>query len=171
MGIFGVAFAKARGASNITVIGGTQSRLELCKKFGATHLLNRKETSVEERREFVKEITNGHGGDVVIEATGSSLAVAEGVGLVRNGGCYLVTGFGNPEGKVELDCFADISRKNIRLQGVWVSDTRHLLEAVRLVIDNADLFASLAIDRFPLTQSTKALEVMRDRKTLKAIIE
>ncbi len=170
LGIFGVAFAKARGASHIAVIGGTQSRLELCKKFGATHLLNRHETTLEERRQFVREMTNGYGADVIIEATGSSLAVAEGVGLLRNGGCYLVTGFGNPEGKVELDCFADISRKNIKLQGVWVSDTQHLLEAVRLVIDNADAFASLAIDRFPLTQATKALEAMRDRNTLKAII-
>ena len=170
LGIFGVAFAKARGASQVIVIGGTQSRLDLCKRFGATHLLNRNETTVAERRQFVREMTNGNGADVVVEATGSSLAVAEGVGLVRNGGCYLVTGFGNPEGKVELDCFADISRKNIRLQGVWVSDTQHLLEAVRLVIDNADAFKSLASDCFPLAQATEALEAMRDRETLKAII-
>ncbi|MFQ6040359.1 MAG: zinc-binding dehydrogenase, partial [Candidatus Poribacteria bacterium] len=168
--IFAVAFAKARGASEIVVIGGTQSRLELCRKFGATLVLNRNKTTVDERRRDIMDLTDGRGADVVIEATGSSEAVAEGVGLTRNGGCYLVVGFGNPEGKVELDCFADISRKNIRLQGVWVSDTKHLLEAVRLVIDNADVFSALAVDKFPLTRATDALEAMRDRKTLKGII-
>jgi threonine dehydrogenase-like Zn-dependent dehydrogenase len=170
LGIFAVAFAKARGASEIIVIGGTQSRLELCRKFGATLALNRNQTTMEERRQKIMDLTNRRGADIVIEATGSSEAVKEGVGLVRNGGCYLVTGFGNPEGKVELDCFADISRKNIWLQGVWVSDTKHLLEAVRLVIDNADAFASLAVDKFPLTQATQALEAMRDRKTMKGVI-
>jgi threonine dehydrogenase-like Zn-dependent dehydrogenase len=125
---------------------------------------------VDERQQNIMALTNGRGADVVIEATGSSKAVKEGVGLVRNAGCYLVTGFGNPEGQVELDCFADISRKNIRLQGVWVSDTKHLLEAARLVIDNVDVFSALAVDKFPLTQANKALAAMRDRKTLKGII-
>jgi len=170
LGIFAVAFAKARGASEIIVIGGTRSRLELCQKFGATLTINRNETIVDERLQNIMDLTNGRGADVVIEATGSSKAVTEGVGLVRNGGCYLVTGFGNPEGKVELDCFADISRKNIWLQGVWVSDTKHLLEAVKLVIDNADAFAALAVDKFPLTDATNALEAMKDRKTMKSVI-
>ena len=170
LGIFAVAFAKAHGASKIIVIGGTQSRLELCQKFGATLTINRNETTVDERRQNIMDLTNGRGADVVIEATGSSKAVSEGVGLVRNGGCYLVAGFGNPEGKIELDCFADISRKNIWMQGVWVSDTKHLLEAVKLVIDNADAFAALAVDKFPLTQATQALEAMRNRETLKGVI-
>lgn len=170
LGIFAVAFAQARGVSQIIVIGGTPGRLDLCRQFGATQTLNRNETTIEERREIIRDATHGRGADVVIEATGSSKAVLEGVGLVRNGGCYLVTGFGNPEGTIELDCFADISRKNIWLQGVWVSDTKHLLEAVRLVIDNADTFATLAEDKFSLLQATDALAAMRDRKTLKAII-
>jgi len=170
LGIFAIAFARARGASKIVVIGGTQSRLELCQKFGATLTINRNETTIDERRQNIMDLTNGRGADVVIEATGSSRAVKEGVGLIRNGGCYLVTGFGNPEGKIELDCFADISRKNIWLQGVWVSDTKHLLEAISLVIDNADAFAALAVDKFPLAQATKALEAMRDRETMKGVI-
>ena len=43
-------------------------------------------------------------------------------------------GFGEPHGTMELDCFHDIGRKNLRLQGVWVSEVRHTHMALQLIM-------------------------------------
>jgi L-iditol 2-dehydrogenase len=38
------------------------------------------------------ELTNGHGADVTIEATGVPIAVKEGLAMTRNGGRYVIVG-------------------------------------------------------------------------------
>jgi threonine dehydrogenase-like Zn-dependent dehydrogenase len=116
LGLFAVAFARNLGARNVILIGGTESRLELGGELGATHLLNRKSTTQNERRGMIMDITNGRGVDLAIEAVGLPQAVAEGIKLVRTGATYLSVGFGAPAGRVELDCFADIVRKNLDIK-------------------------------------------------------
>lgn len=170
LGIFGVAFAKARGAGEIIVIGGTAERLELCREFGATCLMSRIDSEAEERLEIIREMTNGRGVDLVYEAAGNPGAVREGLNVLRTGGTLLSAGFGDPNGTVELDCFADICRKNIRLQGVWVSDTRHTHQALELVKANSQLFSKLVTHRFPLDEADMALAAMANKDAVKAVL-
>ncbi len=96
LGVYAVAFAKESGASNIIVIGGSKDRLDLCREFGATTILNRHDLTVEDRKEKVFEITGGRGVDLVVEATGTKGTVEEGIKLLRSGGTYLSTGFAQP---------------------------------------------------------------------------
>ena len=171
LGLFLVAFAVEAGAKEIVVIGGTPDRLKLCRTMGATQSLNRKETTRESRREFIMALTNGRGADVAYEAVGTADAVEEGVALVRNGGCYGLTGFGQPGGSVTLDCFSHIVRKNLRLQGVWVSHTKHTKQALDLVARNLDKFKQIITHRFPLREANAALDAMRQRSALKIVLE
>jgi threonine dehydrogenase-like Zn-dependent dehydrogenase len=57
----------------------------MAKEFGVTHTLNRKTTSIEERRAIILQLTHGRGVDYAIEAVGTPAAVKEGVALVRAG--------------------------------------------------------------------------------------
>ena len=41
-----------------------------------------------------------------------------------------MVGLGTPVGDVTLPPFEALGRRNVRLQGVWVSDVRHTLRAV-----------------------------------------
>ncbi|MDF2571386.1 MAG: Alcohol dehydrogenase zinc-binding domain protein [Sporomusa sp.] len=170
LGIYSVAFAKAAGAKEIIVIGGTEDRLEMARAFGATITLNRNQLTEKQRKDAVLAATNGLGADVAIEAAGQPGAVSEGIGLVRNGGAYLMAGFGDPNGSVTLDCFHDIARKNIRIQGVWVSDTKHTYQALNLVLGNPDLFAKLVSHRLPLEQANEALELMAKKQATKIVL-
>lgn len=170
LGLFAIAFARAYGAGKIIVIGGTASRMKLGRDFGATHLLNRREMNREERFQKIMELTGGKGADYAVEAVGDAKAVEEGVTLVRPGGTYLSVGFGEPRGKARLDCFTDIVRKNLHLQGVWVSDVRHTYMAYRLVLQNPDLFAKMVTHRFNLDEANSALESMEKREAVKAVI-
>ncbi len=169
LGAYSVAFAKELGATNIIVIGGSKARLELCREFGATMTLNRHDLSVEERFKEVMKITNNRGADLVVEAVGVKGVVEEGLKLVRKGGTYLAMGFAQPAGKEEVDFYLDVVNKNINIQGVWVSDTRHTKQAMDLVMKNKDKFSKLITDRFKLEEANEAVKVMDNKDALKAV--
>ncbi|MDI3534343.1 MAG: hypothetical protein PWQ82_708 [Thermosediminibacterales bacterium] len=170
VGIFSVAFAKACGVKEIVVIGGTQKRLDLCREFGATRILNRHETTREDRKQAIFELTRGRGADYVIEAAGYPQALREGLGLVRPGGTYLSMGFAQPMGSIEFDGYSDLVRKNIRIMGVWVSDTRHTFQAMNLVLSNPEAFEKMISHRYPLLKANEALRAMDNKEALKAVL-
>jgi threonine dehydrogenase-like Zn-dependent dehydrogenase len=99
LGLYAAAFAKRLGAARVIVIGGSENRLAMCREFGADIVLNRRQLSLEERREAVLAATGGRGADMVIEAAGDPSAVHEGLRLVRSGGAYLSVGFSQPPGQ------------------------------------------------------------------------
>jgi len=105
------------------------------------------------------DLTNGRGVDYAIEAVGKPSVTKQGLQLVRNGEAYLSVGFGEPKGNVEIDCFADIVRKNLTYQGVWVSATSHLYSAINCILRDTKLFSSLITHRFPLEKVDEALKL------------
>lgn len=170
LGIFAIAFAEDAGAGDIIVIGGTRERLDLCRAFGATLVLNRRELSMEQRKEAVMEVTDGRGVDVTYEAVGHPEAVKEGMALTRRGGSYLSMGFGAPTGSVVLDVYHDLEIRDLRLQGIWVSHTKHTRMALELILKHRDLFRRLITHRFLLCQATEALGVVEQKASVKAIL-
>jgi threonine dehydrogenase-like Zn-dependent dehydrogenase len=170
LGIFTIAFARSSGASQIAAIGGTEERLRICKAFGATLLLNRHRLSREERKEAVLEATHGRGVDVAFEMAGEPEAMKEGISLARTGGACVSAGFGEPHGTMEVDCFHDIVRKNLCLQGIWVSELRHTHMALRLMMNHLKEFERLITHRFPLEQANEALQVMKRKEAVKAVL-
>jgi len=170
LGVYAVAFASHLGASEIMVTGGSENRLQFCKGFGATALLNRRTTSIEERREFILSRTGGRGVDVVIEATGDPSAVHEGLLALRPGGAYLSIGFSQPPGNCNVDFFREIVSKNVRIQGVWVSGTRHTFQALSLIEKQQKLFGRMITHRFRLDEANEALAAMEGREALKAVL-
>lgn len=170
LGIFAVAFARSYGASQIIVIGGTEERLKMAQSFGATHRLNRHQLSKKERKEAVMALTHGRGVDLAFEMAGEPEALKECISLVRNGGACVSAGFGEPHGTIELDCFHDLNRKNLRLQGIWVSDARHTHMAIQLILNRPQDFKRLITHTFPLAQANEAIRVMKSKEAVKAVL-
>jgi len=170
LGLFLVAMARRAGAGEVVIVGGTESRLELARSLGATHILNRKSTSANDRRDAVSGLTGGRGADIVYEAVGKAPVVSEGLALVRPGGAYVSAGFGQPGGTMALDPFRHVVRKNVRFLGVWVSDTRHAYQALRLILSEPETFAPLISHRFPLGEAHEALQAMHRKDALKAVL-
>jgi threonine dehydrogenase-like Zn-dependent dehydrogenase len=171
VGAFAVAFARrAGGARHIIVVGGTPRRLALCGQLGATLLLNRHHTDAGTRREAVLDLTNGRGADLVVEASGSVAAMQEGLDCIRYGGALSLVGFGTPVGDVSLPPFEKLVRRNLHVQGVWVSDTRHTRQAMSLIEAQPEAFAALVTHCFPLTRATTALETLAHREAMKVAL-
>ncbi|MBM3190389.1 MAG: zinc-binding dehydrogenase, partial [Chloroflexi bacterium] len=120
IGIFTVIAARLAGAAKIVVIGAPKKRLELCQEFGADEVIDFQETSREERREQVLDMTPHHlGPDVVIETAGVPAAFEEGIDLVRRGGTYVEVGHFSHRGMATVDPYV-LCMKHIHLYGSWV---------------------------------------------------
>ena len=170
LGLYSVAFARFGGATNGIVISGSKNRLEISKKLGADLTLNRYEMSVEERRKKVFDMTFGRGADVVIEATGNSSALLEGLELLRRGGTYLVMGVAVPQDPIPFKVYDNLVRKNLSIKGIWVSDASHLIKAVDITLKNSELFSTMITHRLPLNRANEALELMEKREALKVVL-
>lgn len=170
LGLFGVVAARNLGAENIVVIGGTQSRLELAKRVGADLVLNRRETTEEERKKTVLDLTNGRGADFVLEATGNSEALLEGLELLRRGGFYSIAGVAVPQAPIPIKVYEQLVLKNVTLKGVWVSDTSHVVKATKLALKNSHLLSTFITHKFKLEQANEALEVMERKDALKIVL-
>jgi len=172
MGIFALAFVQERGAGEVIVVGTKRSekRLRLFLEFGATKIFNIDENPFEERLSYVKKITQGRGADVVIDCTGSRNAIEEGLKMTAPGGTYTLPGVATPIGEVPLSFYEDVARKNLRIQGVWVSDTSHLYQAVKLVLSKKYPFEKLITHKFKLEEATEALRTVEIRKAMKAVL-
>lgn len=70
----------------LIVIDLDDTKLELAKFFGATHIINAK---TEDAIQIVKDLTSGYGCDVYIEATGHPSGVTQGLDMIRKLGRFI----------------------------------------------------------------------------------
>jgi len=172
VGLFVLAFVREHGAGDVIVIGteADKGRLELCREFGATDTLVIGELDQEERRQYVLDRTHGVGANVVLDCTGVPQAMPEGLSLVAPYGGYCFPGIATPVGEVSIPVFEMMARKNVRMQGVWCSDTNHLYAAIRLVAAGRYPFEKIVTHTFPLEEATDALRKMQSREAMKAVL-
>lgn len=170
LGLFALAFALERGAAHVAISGSQRSRwkLDVARRFGATTILDG-QTS-EERLQQVMALTEGRGAQAVIECSGNIAAHREGLKWVSPGGIYAWTGAAVPVGELPVGVYEDVVCKNMRIQGVWVSDTSHFRQAAQLVLGGKYPFAELVTHRFSLPQVDQALHSLQQRETLKAVL-
>lgn len=170
LGIYAVAFAKEAGAENIIVIGGTQERLDLCLEAGATHVINRRETTPEQRLEKVLEYTDGRGGDIILELAGTREAVEEGLRYIAINGTYASAGIAVDVGEVSINWFRDVVRKNIKIQGVWVGDIKNTWQAIKMFERHKEVLSKMVTHKIPLKQADEALRMMEEKEVIKAVL-
>ncbi len=83
VGLMAVAGAALRGASEIYAVGSRPNCIELAKEFGATHIINYRNGSIEDQ---VAELTGGKGVDRVVIAGGDNDTFITAVRVVKPGG-------------------------------------------------------------------------------------
>lgn len=152
LGINAVAVAKERGVSQIIIIDGVDSRLELAAEFGADVTMNLDEfPKPEDRVRRVKQLTDGYGADAVMELVGSAAVVPEGIEMLANGGRYLEIGNINQKQRVEI-CPADLVHGGKSYLGLMWYRPESLQQALKLLSTRADRypFHKILSHRYPL---------------------
>ena len=80
-----------RGCEVIIGIDRVESRLELAKELGATHIINTS-TSDKSLNDAVREITSGDGSTITIDATGVVPLIQQGIEFTANQGKMILLG-------------------------------------------------------------------------------
>jgi threonine dehydrogenase-like Zn-dependent dehydrogenase len=126
----------------------------------------------EDRAALVREITGGHGVDVVIEAAGDPRAVTQALDLVRDGGKVVIAGQYTDGGDVSINPHRQINKKHAEIRGCWGCDYSHVHRALQILAQQGrELpWAEAITARFALDQANEALAAVENRTVIKALI-
>ncbi|UCE61007.1 MAG: zinc-binding dehydrogenase [Phycisphaerales bacterium] len=172
VGLSAVALADLHGAGKVLCIGAPAHRLEIARRMGASECLDLAEADEEQRRDWILELTEGRGPDVIIEATGAPIAVSQALRWIRDAGRVIVVGQYTDAGSIEVNPHTDINRKHVSVQGVWGSDFSHFYRSVQFLQNSraTKIYSEIVETEFKLAETNEALAAVEDGKTVKALI-
>jgi S-(hydroxymethyl)mycothiol dehydrogenase len=110
--------ARLAGAKTIIAVDIDDQKLEWAKGFGATHTVN---SSKVDAVETIRELTDGNGVDVAIEAIGLPQTYEQAFYARDLAGTVVLVGVPNPEMKIELP-FIEIFGRGGSLKSSWYGD-------------------------------------------------
>jgi threonine dehydrogenase-like Zn-dependent dehydrogenase len=172
VGLAATLLARLSGARQIIVVGAPQRRLEMARRLGATATIDLNETSSSnDRIGQVRELTEGRGAEVVIEAAGALPAFSEGIQFATKSGRYLIVGLWSTPGTAEVEPHY-LNNMNLRINGTAIFDKRHLYGAIQIAQRCHREFpmAEAVTHRFPLAEAGDALQAVSRLQTVKAVI-
>ncbi len=154
LGIYGCALLQAAGVERVVLVDTNQDRLRLAPLFGAEPAPNGAE-----------EILGSGTVDAVFETAGTSAVVAEGMRLLRPGGCYTFVGMVHPSTKIDITG-ETIVRRCLTIRGVYNYAPCHLERAVLFLEQNRDAHAwtTLISKAFPLADLDAAFAAARTQQ-------
>jgi L-iditol 2-dehydrogenase len=167
-----VALARLAGADPVIAIGAPAARLAFATRMGATHTIDL-DVPAAERAARVREITGGHGVDVVIEAAGDPRAVPQALDLVRDGGRVVIAGQYTDGGDVSINPHLQINKKHVEIRGCWGCDYSHVHRALGVLARQGSAlpWAESITAKFGLDRANEALAAVESRTVIKAVIE
>lgn len=166
-----VALSALSGANRVVAVGDPPSRLDFAQRMGATDVLGL-HVDPAARRDAVLAMTDGHGVDCVIEASGAPDAVVQAFDLVRDGGRIVICGHYTDNGDVRIHPHYHINRKHVEIRGCWGSDYSHFYRAVAVAAKHGDRvpWREMVERRYRLEDAQSALDAVERREVTKAII-
>ena len=123
IGLATLEFVKLTGAKMI-VLDMNEKRLDFCKRFmGVHHTITLSETLDKDLR----DVTDGHLPDVVIDATGSSASMSNAFGLVAPGGKLVYVGITTDEVKFRHPTFHKVEGTLLCSRNALPADFRRII--------------------------------------------
>lgn len=175
--------ASRMGARQVIGVDVQEHRLQIAKRYGATHIIHCEETELplggqQDAIDAVAEITGGDGVDVVIEAAGEINSINLSVDLVKWGGFILFFGVPRTHNEPMIPfAYEQFFRKNVTsntvvdaMFEVHQSSSRLALEWIAKGIADP---GPMLTHRFPFDQVMDAYELqrVRDEGAVKIIID
>ena len=172
VGLAAIAFSRIAGGGTILAVGEPEARRRLALRMGADATLGLESGDSDERIARVRAATGGRGADLVIEASGNPQAIPEGLGMLRDGGRYVIVGHYTDAGSVAVNPHLDLNRKHADVRGQWGSEFHHWVRALDTLVRHRKSvpFAAVIGRRYRLEQANRALADVRALRVTKAVI-
>ena len=161
--------SRLAGAHTIIAVDIDPTKLEWAKKFGATHVID---SSKVDPVDAIREITDGNGVDVAIEAIGLPITYEQSFYSRDLAGTVVLVGVPNPEMKIELPMI-EIFGRGGTLKSSWYGDclpSRDFPMLIDLYLQGRlelDLFVSETIG---LDEVEEAFHKMERGEVLRSVV-
>ena len=160
IGLLHLQLAKLKGASQIIVCGLIEERLAMAHDLGADLAIK---GEAEECIRRVKQITNGYGADVVIEAVGLPNTWEQALKMVRRGGTVLEFGGCPPNTSIRIDTellhYADIT-----LLGSFHATPVHFRRALGLISSGNVRIKPIITRKMNIDEISEAFKILSTSK-------
>jgi threonine dehydrogenase-like Zn-dependent dehydrogenase len=164
VGLATLMLAKAMGAQNLIAFDVVKERVELAKEKGLiTHAYVSDDTALDK----IKELTNGHGCERTIDASGHTLGRQLAIRGTRKWGKCVFLGEG---GTVEFNPSPDIIHEQITIYGSWVTSIWKMEELVERIDRWGIHPEDLVTHRFSLDKAGEAYQLMDGGKCGKVAV-
>jgi threonine dehydrogenase-like Zn-dependent dehydrogenase len=172
VGLCHLVKSRLLGAGTIIAIDKSDFRLNFVRDFGANHTLNVTNTTQKDRKQFIKDLTDGRGADVVVECAGAPEVMIEGIEMLRQGGTFVEVGHFVDAGDIQLNPHRHLCAKSIRLLGQVNLAYTGLMPSVKLMQANQDKydFNKIVTHKYHLPDALEGLFQFRKPDSMKVVI-
>ena len=169
-GAIGLMFVAALSnqSEQVFLFGGNEQRLQIGEKLGAVRTFNYHQIS--DLPAVVRDLTDGWGADVVIEATGVPTAWESAIALGRPGATINLFG-GCPKNTTITVNTEQLHYNELTLKGVFHNTPTYVRSALSLLASRTIPFELLLSDRRPLQDLEKVFQEMKNRRAIKVAIQ
>lgn len=176
VGPLGMCFlmkARMLGAGTIIAADLSDYRLNFAKRLGADHIINVGKTSKPDRLQFVKDLTNGRGADMVIECAGVPQAVPEALEMLRVSGLLVEAGNFSDLGEIPLSPHRHLCAKNVRILGVGGEEPAAYGPSLRQMLRYMKRYPlrEFVTHRYALRDVEAAVKKSMDAESMKVVLE
>ncbi|GAB1818009.1 S-(hydroxymethyl)mycothiol dehydrogenase [Herbidospora sp. RD11066] len=169
VGIAAVMGARLAGAAKIIAVDIDGRKLEWAKNLGATHTVD---SSSADAVEAIRELTGGHGADVVIDAVGIPKTYEQAFYARDLAGTVVLVGVPSPEMKLELPLL-DVFGRGGSLKSSWYGDclpSRDFPMLIDLHLQGRIDLAAFVSETIPLDGVEGAFEKMHHGEVLRSVV-
>lgn len=152
------------GRTPVFLFGGNDQRLEIGKKLGASQTFNHHQ--ITDISTVVKELTEGLGADVVIEATGVPAVWESAIACARPGATVNLFG-GCPRDTTIVVNTEQLHYSELTIKGVFHNTPKYVREALALLASRTIPFELLISEHRPLKDLEQVFQDMKNRKSIK----
>jgi threonine dehydrogenase-like Zn-dependent dehydrogenase len=172
VGISIIICALLRGAHRVFCLGAPEARLQVAGLAGAHQMKDFTTCTEAERLEWVRDLTDGRGADVTIEATGNPQAAVDAMRFTRDAGRVVIVGQYTNAGDVSINPHLDLNKKHLDVRGCWGADFSHFYKSVRLMTDpsRSAAWSALPLKFYGLSEVNAALKDVAAGAASKSLI-
>jgi S-(hydroxymethyl)glutathione dehydrogenase/alcohol dehydrogenase len=168
VGIAAIQGARIAGAAEIVAVDKVRAKLEMAKRFGATHAV-----TPDELQGAKQEITRGEGFDYALECVGNPATIRATYDAVRRGGTAVVVGVGRMDQKIEFSAF-ELFYAEKNLKGSMYGSANVRVDFDRLLrlwkAGKLDLEGMIS-RRIKLEQVNEAFRAMQAGEVIRSVID
>lgn len=162
--------AKRKGAYKVIIVDVMEGKLEIAKKLGCDYAINPQKINV---KEFIDDLTNGKGADVVIEAAGTEESFNTATEILKRNGKFVFYSWVTQPVTLNISRWHDDGFEFINtclVHHTWQERFIWTFEALKPVAQGLIQIRPLITHEFPLSKIKEGFEVAdKDNSAIKIV--